>query len=839
MKTGSGIHFSRPFIPVLISFAIGIILADSFPGYVILYSLSSAFCALLILIFLLNGSGLFQKIYPRFFKEKDKIIMAPLVLFASLGYISASGITDIDPENMTDLLNHTGDQKKTITGHVVSLPKIHEDASSFILEVTGIQGPCGDNGGRGRIMVYCQGMDNPPDPGEGLSFVSGLKPFKSFKNPGCFDYASHMLYEGVRARCYVKSDEIKYTGNTKNTLFIMADRFRLKAGNRISEVVPEEAPVLKALLTGDQTGISPLLREAFNRTGTGHLIAISGLNIGIIATFSFFLAKYALSFWPFILKNGLLNRFASFAAAVPVIFYGFVSGFEPSAQRAVAMSLVFLCAGIFSRENDIMNTLAASAFIILAIMPGSIFSISFRLSYVAVIFLLLSDPLLGKIDSMLENKSVIQKGLSWTFKSFTVSFFATIGTAPFVMHYFGFLSPVGIPANLILIPLLGMAAVAPGLIAVSVLGISDVLFDTFIKTAAIPVRIGTSIIESLSGFSFSTFQTISPDSMETLIIYSFLIPGIFLFNRKILEKKYEKSQIIHRLATGVFVISGIFLAADTAFCLKKRFYNEDLILNVLDVGQGNSAVLQLPGGKTMIVDGGGFYGGGRLDTGKDIIAPFLRRKKILKLDYMVLTHPDMDHLKGLIYVAEKFPPYYFLEGNRKGDSNQYFILKNILKKNGTEVMELSYPSEKIIINGTEIEILNPHEINVGRNSTNSNDSSLVMKISHKNKAILFTGDISKNAEDKIVGAASGKLKSDVLMAPHHGSDGSCSESFLKAVDPDIAIISSGRKHFPGKQSLERLRERDINVFRTDIGGCVTVVNSDEGFEVKVFNNVRE
>lgn len=839
MKNESGINVSRPFIPVLFSFMAGILAADNLNGYREVAWITASLCFGYILIFILWDSAHLKIPRQASFILKDRTLIPPILLFVALGYISTSALIYSAPNDAKDLINHVDGQKKSIQGHVTSMPKIYDNGSSFVVEVDKISDSEEERRIKGKITVFCEGMDNPPEPGSELSFYTALRPLKSFGNPGSFDYARHMLFEGIKARCYVKPYEIRLSGNKKENLFIKADKFRLRAGKKIEETVPEEAPVLKAIITGDTSAISPSLREAFNRTGAGHLIAISGLHIGIVAAFSFFSARFLLSFWPLILRRGILNTTASMAALYPVIFYGMVSGFEPSAQRAVAMTAVFLGAGILSRENDTMNTLAASAFIILALMPGSLFSISFRLSYMAVLFILLSAPILGAIKEKIGASGLRARISSWIMQSLIVSLFATLGTAPFVMHYFGFLSPLGIIANLVLIPILGMAAVTLGLISIFSLPFSESIFAFFIKAAAIPVKAGTAIIESLSRLCFSSFQTISPNSYELVIIYTLLISGIILINNTIPGEKGRLSLKMLKFAQAVFIISLILFFSDLSFYIRKRYFNKDLEISFLDVGHGNSAIIELPGGKVMIIDGGGFHGRGRIDTGKDIIAPFLRRKKILAIDYMILTHPDEDHLKGLIYIAENFKPKRFWEGTSKGDSDLYSKIKEILSKNKTEIIELSSSHEAIDINKATLEILNPLiENDVHGYEMSDNDRSLVLKISYKGVSVLFTGDISDKAEKRLISLSPEKLKSDIMLVPHHGSNGSGSGKFLEHVDPDVAIISTGRKNFPGERLLERLSKRNIRIFRTDIDGCISSVINEKSNFIKVFKDVQ-
>jgi len=721
---------------------------------------------------------------------------------------------------------------------VDSLPKNYEDGTSFIMHVESIDKNSKPQKIKGQIQVSVEGKGKLPEPGNKISFISSIRQIKSFRNPGCFDYARHMLYEGVKTRCNVKTEAITFLGPEKRSLMIMADRFRLKAGNAIDETIPSESPIVKAIITGDTSGITPDIREIFTRTGASHLIAISGLHIGIIAAASFFIARYLLSFCPFILKTGRLLRCASFAAIIPVLFYGLISGFAPSALRAVIMASVFLAAGVISRESDILNSIAASAFMILVIMPGSLFSISFILSFTAVLFIILSAPITEIIRHRFNDSGVSGKIMSWFLLSLTISLFATIGTAPFVMHYFGNFSVIGILANLILIPIFGAVAVAPGLIAVLFLPFSKEIFTLFIKMSALPVKTGTAIIEYLSDFRFASFQTISPDTTELFLIYGIFVSGILLINGRI--KKTQDCEFKTRILVNIFVVLCFFLIIDTGVCIKKRFFNKDLTISILDVGHGNAALLELPNGKTMIIDGGGFHGKGRLDTGKDIIAPFLRLKKILKIDYMVLTHPDTDHLKGLLYLAEKFIPSEFWKGPDQSDSPDYKNLMETLKKNESKIIELSSANEVLNINDVTFEVLNPEgNDEKHQKKETTNDGSLVLKLAFKDKSFLFTGDISKKAEESMTNFIPGNLQRDIILMPHHGSNGSGSDYFLDNVKPETAIISAGRKGLPGKELLHRLEQRNISPWRTDLNGCIYIKINNLGYSIKAFSDVQK
>lgn len=821
--THDQISVSRPFIPLTLGLALGIALADVSPGYYI----PAAACLVAAIFIVVLGFS--KKPGPDI-----RHLICTIIIFISLGYISGSQFLICDDSETCNLMKNADGEKKRITGHVSSLPAVYEDGASFILETESIE----ENQKRlienKKIRVRMDGVENIPSPGDRLTFIAPLRRLKSFRNPGCFDYERHMLYEGVIASCNVKSESLNVVEPQRNYLIDRVNRFRKQAGILIDEAVPDEAPVMKALITGDTSDISPSRRDAFNRTGAGHLIAISGLNIGIMAAFSYLISRFIFSYFPLVLKRGILARCASFAAIPPVIMYGLISGLEPSALRAVIMAVVILSAGVLSRENDIFNSVAASAFIILALSPGSLFSISFILSYMAVIFLVISAPLTDSLKAK-EDAGLFQKSASWIYVSLSVSFFATIGTSPFVIHFFGLFSPVGILANLVLVPLFGIISVAPGLIAVFSLLFSNSLFFLFIRIAAIPVKIGTSIIVWLSEFKYSAFSCISPDGIEVAFLYTIFFSAIFLARSMLANEKNIFS--FSKASVWVLCLSITALFADAAISTSKRFFRKDMEISIIDVGHGNSALIELPGGKTMLVDGGGFQSKGSFDTGRDVVAPFLRRKKILKIDYMVMTHPDTDHMKGLIYIAKEFSPEELWKGYDVKDEPEYITLMDIVAEKGMKIRELDQNKEPIVIGDAFFDILNPLGKEAGVTLNSTNDASLVLRMNFCGKSVLFTGDISQKTEKRMSSVFPEKLRAAVLIVPHHGSNGSGSEVLLDAVRPEVAIISTGRKGLPGNDLLQRLEQRNINFWRTDINGCISILINDKTFSIKAFRNV--
>jgi len=261
---------------------------------------------------------------------------------------------------------------------------------------------------------------------------------------------------------------------------------------------------------------------------------------------------------------------------------------------------------------------------------------------------------------------------------------------------------------------------------------------------------------------------------------------------------------------------------------------------MLDVGQGNAALVELPGGPCMLVDGGGFYDN-RFDVGKRIVAPFLWRKRIATVEIVVLSHPNSDHLNGLLFVAKHFNVREVWMNGEYAPSQQYQDFLDIISKKDIRIVELEELSRPKTINGVRFQVLYPPGNFLERKTHDvwrtTNNNSLVVKVTFGCVSLLFPGDIEAEAEAELVALAGSSLKSDVILVPHHGSKSSSTQGFLEHVDPNIAVISAGWKNifgFPHRKILNRYESMGCQVFRTDQSGATTITTDGSHIIVKPF-----
>jgi competence protein ComEC len=828
----SDIYF-RPVIPLLISMIVGLSCGLRFSGHNVWAYLAITCCSGVLLI--------------KIIRKKTSLFL-PLFLFFSLGYLS---IQPWFPETfpINHISRYTDTHPVNISGRVTESPEIRDNRLSFELsaQTIDINGKVIPVSGKINVRV----LNNIPDISvdDMVFFKSGVRSVRNFNNPGGFDYKRHMAFKGISGTAYVAGDEIGIKKNEANiNVKGLIENARKKFSILIDSSVPSgEAGVLKALVIGDQNSISPEIREDFNRTGTSHILSISGLHVGIVATVSFLFFNKFLSYFNLFLWNAWTRKGAAILSLLPVIIYGLLAGMSPSTQRSVIMVSVFLMSFFVEREQDAINTLAVAAMLILAFHPPSLFLISFQLSFLSVLFIITGMNLtLYRKDIISNAHEGWWPGLQRkTAAFFLVSFFATIGTCPVVMYYFNQVSLVGLAANCVAVPLIGFAVVSAGLLSFFIYPVSSLVSVWLIKASSVILGVSLEFIIFFAKLPFAAIKTVTPSFFE-ITWYYLLLGAVFVILQGTDRKNEGKrdGSVFERIKLRAPFIAIVFLIiagyADIWYWLDKRFLQEDLKVTVIDVGQGASTLLELPGGYNVLVDGGGFSDNSIFDVGENITAPLLWRKKIKSVDTLVLSHPNSDHLNGLLYIAENFNVKEIWSNGEAADSLGYKKLLEIIKEKSIEMEDFNEIRRNRAINGTIFNILYPEAGFKEKNEKwrKGDNSSLVLQAVFGSKSFLFTGDIKAKGESDLVKTSGNRLKSTVLIVPHHGSKSSSTDKFIDKVNPEIAIIPVGWKNrykFPHPEVLKRYKEKKCRVFRTDENGAV--IMSTDGKSLAVIPTV--
>jgi len=358
----------------------------------------------------------------------------------------------------------------------------------------------------------------------------------------------------------------------------------------------------------------------------------------------------------------------------------------------------------------------------------------------------------------------------------------------------------------------------------------------YISGAVLSKAIG--LVNLFSNLPFAAVKTITPSYFEICGYYIMMWALLNLKKIRPETSENEKNAFAGKTARVLVAVVVLALVGDICYWLNVRFRNKDLKVTVIDVGQGSAALLELPEGYCILADGGGFYDNSVFDMGARVIAPFLWRKKIKTVDTLILSHPNSDHLNGLIYIARHFNVKNVWTNSEKRNTLGYKKFMKIIKEENIYMPRFKDMPRTCKINGVALEILYPKRDFLNKRKKekwrDTNNNSLVVKADFGKYSILLPGDIMKSAERELVSIAGEKLASTVLVVPHHGSKSSSSGIFLDKVNPEYIIISSGWKnrfHFPHPSVLKRYAELDCKIFRTDINGAITMATGGHSLEI--------
>ena len=819
--------FARPMIPLLISMISGILLCRLFPCQIkIVY----------ILLFISTVSILFGIL------KKRTLFLPILSIFFLVGYISIHPF--IAPTFPLNHITHFTDQNKWhIQGTIDTKPVFYSKRSRFSIRTELLQNKNKLFPVTGKIRLTVSGKHPSLKVGDKIKFYSKIRSIRSFKNPGGFDYKRYMSFKGIWGSSYTRGDRIQIIKKAKSRGFMgMIEKTRNKISALIEQINDhEQRALLKALIIGDKHEISPSLREEFNRAGVSHLLAISGLHIGIIASISFLFFSYFLSFFKVLLWNAWVKKGAALLSIFPVVFYGMIAGMPPSTQRAVIMISVFLLTFIFEKQHDAFNTLALAAMLILIIHPPSIYSVSFQLSFAAVFSIIYGmSSIYKKTDSQLvtnKGKFAFIKKKIWPF--FFVSFFAITGTIPLVMYYFNQISLSGIITNLFAVPVTGFIVVPSGLFSFPAYLVNIKLASLCINISGYISGYVLEVVKFMSHLPFAAYKTMTPSGFEICLYYLTFVTLLQIIKNIKTKKNAD-------LKLSVMVLFFLFTAGccDAAYWLYHRFLHNDLRVTILDVGQGSAALVEMPKGSSILIDGGGFTDNSIFDIGAKIIAPFLWRNKIMTIDTIVLSHANSDHLNGLIYITKHFNVKRVLSNGEGANTLGYKDFIESIKKNRIELTQFNQLKRRENISNAILEILYPPPDFFKKKFKDKwrdlNNNSIVVKITYGSISFLFPGDIEADAENELVSINGGRLHSSVLIAPHHGSKTSSTLEFIQNVQPELIIISSGfnnRFGFPGTEVIKRYKLLEIPILGTAKNGAVTLVTDGSSLSVTPFQKL--
>ena len=657
----------------------------------------------------------------------------------------------------------------------------------------------------GRLLLQVKEGRAPLYSGDRILFSSKIRRPRLLGLPGEGDYPRQLAYQGVFATAFVKeADELILVRSGTGWRHGM-DLLAAALGRFIGLSSPgPEGGVLKALLIGDTGDVPQELNDAYARSGVNHILSISGFHVGIIFLCVFqalFLA--ARGFENLALRLNL--RRALLLTALPVVvFYLFLSGAAAATQRSVLMICAVVLALYVKRELDPANCIMLAAGAILFTAPETLFDLSFQLSFLAIWGLVVLAPVLSAPFNR------VRGAPGWLLLLLAASAAAILATLVPVAYYFHRVSFIGLLANPVIVPLMGYGAVVAGFASLPLSFIAPGAAGALVQLAAWLVRISDAVIVYLGRVPVWTGYC--PTRLDLLLAVLSLCALSFVRPRK-----------------AGFALALLLLLTLAARAVPEKPGGDGLLrVTFLSVGQGDAALVELPDGKKMLVDGGGNFDDAELRVGRRLLGPALHALGVDRIDFLVLSHEHPDHLQGVLWVAANLPVGEFWESGVTQGTLQYQELKWVLVARGVPVRLLSAGVAPFPAGAVRVEPLWPPAGSAA--TADANDTSLVFRLRYGEATVLFTGDLGEEQEQELV-ARGVPLGCTLLKVAHHGSSYSSSEAFLARAKPKAAVISAGfgnSFHLPAPSTVARLQHRGIRVYRTDLEGSVRVVCAPDG-----------
>jgi competence protein ComEC len=806
--------------------------ALSFISGIAAFNFFSCFPVSISALFIVTASFLF---FSRYANKKKIILFIFTVVF---GFFYSHLRQDTLPEIKFP------DKDIYIEGTIIDVPEMSGEKLRFTISEVVIE----DHGidGNVRLVVipelYGDDFDESrAGPGDRITAFARLREPGTYRNPGVYSY--DLKKEGIIATGYIKQMKII---DREGGLLAWISRIRQELGRVIEKSLSREnASFHNAMITGLTGGISREMRDAFGSTGLAHVLSISGTHFGLLAFIFFTITKSGIKCLPIKCLTRMTLYITPSQIAVgltlPVLaVYAALSGLSTPTIRSFIMVFIYMLALLLGRREQWLNSLSIAATLILLWNPDALFELSFILSFAAVLsigYVLEQRTRIaednppqspfkkgGASITSLDNpgslfsregikealKSIYEKIGTGTFMTIA----AVLGTAPFVALYFKQFPLISPLTNLVVTPLICFVVLPLGLVSSFIALIFNMSF--------MPLN---GLIDTLTNFTLRLIKSFTNIPYANVHIHnpSFLIIAGYFFSLIFLVKSKRKWR-----AVPLALIIGIYLAGP--------YLKEDkLSVTFLDAGQGDSAVVELPDGKIMLIDGSTL----EPDMGRMVIAPYLWSKGIRKVDYMVMSHPHPDHYGGLIYVADNMDVGEIWFNGIISDGAEELFRRAAIRSIPYEILKRGDMLEG---NGYKIYAFHPYDEFYASSATEEystrNSDSLVLKIESEDASLLFTGDIEQEAEEDILHLGS-RLKSDIIKVPHHGGRTSSSGAFINAVGPQIAVISVGRGNsfgHPHKDTLERYERGGTRVFRTDMNGVVTISRSRNSYQVKTYED---
>lgn len=756
----------RPLAPILLSLIIGII-SSYFLGIETIYIV--LFLIVTLITFILN-----------IIKNKSNTVISFLLFFA-LGLI----VTNLNYQNP---LNDYIDKRHDYVGVILNANTSSENYSKYIVQIIQVDETI-DNG---RVLLTING-DKRFSIGDKIMINGILKKPKENTNPKLYNQRLNLLSDYIHSTLNVKDFNINLIHENNNWLYEIKQSFSQYVSGLFQRTLrSNNSKLITSIILGDSSVMEEDELEKYRDLGLAHILAVSGLHIGVIAGFLIFIFS----------RLGI-NRNINILITLLIIWsYAYIIGFPSSTVRACIMFTILFYSQMIHEPYDSLNSIFVSMLICLIINPFWLFHIGFQLSYMATISLI-----------VIGDKIILFRDKGNIFKTASSIIAVNIGILPLQAYYFNSFPILGMVSNLFTVPLMSLSLIL-GFIMIFVNYILSFLTPILGVILDTVLSIQYRIVDMIYSLPLNIVNLYSPEILE-IFLYYILIGGVI----GIIKFRYFPN----RLKKDIVMYLLIFVLIQTI----SISFDDRIEVEFIDVGQGDSILIKTQG-KNFLMDTGGSL---TFDVGKYITLPYLKKGGIFNLDGVIITHFDADHCQGLYSIMEDIKIDTIYASYIPEDEE---LLKNI-KSRKISLQLLKKGDYLRLDQNTCIEILWPEE---EVKNLSANNKSLVSILKYMDRSILLTGDIEKEVELNIKESIP---KVDILKVPHHGSSTSSSLEFLEAVRPDVSVISVGKNNFyshPNVDVLERLKSIQSTIFRTDENGMIRIVMDRESLNITSFRKER-
>jgi competence protein ComEC len=658
--------------------------------------------------------------------------------------------------------------------------------------------------------------------GQVVNLKAKFKPAHGLANVGGFSYQTWLRSKHILATGYV-------INNKENKATTASISTRQNLFNSYTVLLPEHelSPLLLALGFGSRNDLNPQLWQVLQTTGTGHLIAISGLHIGLVSAGSYFCLMIFIRLLPLRFYNNLgclqtINiRYFVIAVSLGVgITYGYLAGFSLPTIRALVMLSIYWLSRVLNINISIKRWLLLTLFLLTLTTPFSLFTASFWLSVYAVSIIFLT---LWRFKSLLNSGNTV-----WRFIKglLVIQLGLTVMLLPVSALFFQQVSIVSLLANIVAVPWMSFISIPLCLLSVLLMPFSDSTAQFLMECSIDSLQFLWHYLSFLSQQTWAVVK-LSNVGLQFFVLFGgicflalFCLPNVFLSNFFVSQtNNLKKLLVVFSLCVLLlFTLNAQTLKTHTLQINNANSNNQGLVnesswqLVVFDVGQGLSVLIQR-GTKAVLYDTGASYPSG-FTMASAVILPYLQHAGVVQLDKMIISHSDNDHAGGLTELRESIPLNELIYNGGETDKNTVCLQGN------------SFTWQNL-----HFEMLWPKDI-----VSKENDDSCVLLISDGKHSVLLAGDITKKVEAALLQQYP-DLSADIITVPHHGSKTSSSELFISRVKPSFAVASAGylnRWNMPVVDVVQRYQQNNVELLNTAQSGQIIFTISEQGLSKRSY-----